>query len=152
MHKHYSYDKAKQLIEEHKENITSASLGMYEDWFWTANIIWENGVYTQELPTDEHLNTKWTEYLEKRKAGMRMLSKEAQQYEYLMVAGLCGSSWSTPTLQLVFKDGTDKMIPCHQQTGEEDEIEKIATIATKQAELLGVMSGPLQDIITPLSK
>ena len=47
--KNYNFKKAKELIENSKDCIISASLGMHEDWFWTAETIWENGKYTREL-------------------------------------------------------------------------------------------------------
>ena len=77
--KEYDFDKAKAIIEKNKENVKSASLGINEDWFWTAETIWENG---------EYKNNKTT------------------------IGGIGGSSWATPTLQLLFKDGSEKMIEC----------------------------------------
>jgi len=80
--KNYNFNKAKQLIAENLENLESASLGMHEDWFWTAETVWENGEYKNEL------NDETT------------------------IGGIGGSSWATPTLQLLFKDGSEKMIEC----------------------------------------
>ena len=48
--KTYDFLKAKQLISENAENLVSASLGMHEDWAWTAETIWENGEFKHELP------------------------------------------------------------------------------------------------------
>lgn len=83
--KNYNFNKAKQLIAENSENLESASLGMHEDWFWTAETIWENGNYKTEL------NDETT------------------------IGYIAGSSWGTPTLQLSFKDGTEKMIACSEE-------------------------------------
>ena len=47
--KEYDFDKAKAIIEKNKENVKSASLGINEDWFWTAETIYEDGEYTREL-------------------------------------------------------------------------------------------------------
>ena len=41
----YDYKKAKQFIEKNKESIKQASLGMHEDWFWTAETIFKDGKY-----------------------------------------------------------------------------------------------------------
>lgn len=49
--KKYDYDKARKLIEQ-TPNLVSASLGMHEDWWWTAETVWENGEYTRELSGD----------------------------------------------------------------------------------------------------
>lgn len=77
--KTYDFNEAKSLIEN-TSNLESASLGMHEDWLWTAESVYEDGEFTIELNED----TK--------------------------IGGLNGSSWATPTLQLCFKDGTEKMI------------------------------------------
>ena len=82
--KNYNFNKAKQIILENLENLESASLGMHEDWFWTAETVWENGEYKNEL------NDETT------------------------ISGIGGSSWATPTLQLLFKDGSEKMIECSE--------------------------------------
>lgn len=111
--KKYNFERAKQLIEKHPDAV-SASLGMHEDWFWTAEEIWnkESGFVITDGP----------------------------------IGGINGSSWATPTLQLRFEDGTDKMIPCHD-AGESDPITPLQRTITSG----GCLSGPVQDNITPLS-
>jgi len=111
--KNYNFNKAKQLIAENSENLKSASLGMHEDWFWTAKTVWENGNYKIEL------NDETT------------------------IGGISGSSWATPTLQLLFKDGTEKMIECSEGEADNDKPSFFQ---------LGVLSQSVQDNITPLSE
>lgn len=111
--KNYNFNKAKQLIAENLENLESASLGMHEDWFWTAETVWENGEYKNEL------NDETT------------------------IGGIGGSSWATPTLQLLFKDGSEKMIECSEGETDNDKPSFLQ---------LGVLSQPVQDNITPLSE
>ena len=108
--KTYDFNKAKSLIEN-TPNVESASLGMHEDWFWTAETVYEDGKFTTELNDD----TK--------------------------IGGINGSSWATPTLQICFKDGTEKMIEI--SAGQNDE-EKPSWLQ------LGVLSQHCQDNITPL--
>lgn len=111
--KNYDFQKAKQIIEENRENIAEASLGMREDWFWTAETVFEDGEFTQEL-TDEQV-----------------------------IGGISGSSWATPAIGLVFKDGTEKMHPCF--LGESDG-EKPLFVQ------LGVLSAHVQDSLPPLDE
>ena len=111
--KNYNFNKAKQLIAENAENLESASLGMREDWFWTAETVWENGEYKTLL------NNETT------------------------IGGIGGSSWATPTIQLSFKDGTEKMIECSKGETDNDKPHFLQ---------LGVLSQPIQDNITPLSE
>ena len=81
--KEYDFDKAKEIIEQHKNEIVTAEMGMHEDWFWTATVIWEKGKYSKVFALEE---------------------KE--------LAGISGSTWATPVISLEFKDGKQKMIPC----------------------------------------
>lgn len=81
--KKYDYEKAKKIITSRKVDIIKASLGMYEDWFWTAVTVFEDGEFSMDLSTDGK------------------------------IAGIDGSYWATPTLRLDLKDGSDECIPCY---------------------------------------
>ena len=150
--KNYNFKKAKQLIEENKENLVSAALGMHEEWFWTAEPIFENGEYLRELPDDaEELEMQYNKACEEGlsmfleeidKVGLPQLNPEYPKYTAHHIAGIFGSYWATPTLQLCFKDGTDKMIPCHND-GTSTKCENL--------DFLGELLGPFQEQITPLS-
>lgn len=112
--KNYDFNKAKQLIEENKDSLYSASLGMHEDWFWTAETVWRDNKFVQELNDDSR------------------------------IGGLQGSNWATPVLQLQFNDETDKMIACFVDDGEPQ--------GNSFGFGFGVLSGPVQDSITPISE
>ena len=116
--KHYDFNKAKELIAKNIADLESASLGMHEDWGWTSETIWKNGKYTPE-------------FLQSIEDGD------------CHIAGINGSSWATPTLELIFKNGDEKMIECHNN-GESN--------ARPDYFKLGVLSQPIQDNIVPLSK
>lgn len=88
--KKYDFEKVKSYIENHKNNIKSVYLGMYEDWSWTAETVFKEGKYTKEIN------------------------------ENTTIAGILGSTWATPVMQVEFKDGTKKIISCYK--GESDEI------------------------------
>ena len=150
--KYYDFHKAKRLIEKYKNDINSASLGMHEDWFWTAEDIWENGEYIRVLP--DNADELQEQYIEARNKGLSMYlphkddenaepNPEFDKYTAHCISGIYGSAWATPTLQLCFKDDTEKMIPCHDN-GESD-----GRITGSWP--LGVLSGPVQANITPLS-
>lgn len=80
----YDFKKAKQFIEENKESIESASMGMHEDWFWTAETIFKDGEYLVDLEKED-----------------------------LKIGGISGSYWATPVLQIEYKDGQSKTYHCH---------------------------------------
>ena len=117
--KTYDFLKAKRIIKENKNILQSASLGMHEDWYWTAETIWEDGKYVPNFPKNNKSLLKHT------------------------IGGIDGSLWATPTLELIFKDGTEKMIPCYNNGESEEKPEWFS---------LGVLSQPIQDNITPLSE
>lgn len=49
MSKQYDFEKAQLTIEQRKSEIKTASLGMYEDWWWTAETVFEDGEYKRVL-------------------------------------------------------------------------------------------------------
>lgn len=150
--KNYDFKKAKQIIEENKENLVSASLGMHEDWFWTAEIIYEEGEFKRQLP--DNAEELQEQFVKARKEGLSMFLKEKDEnglakfnpeyskYTIHQINGIFGSDWATPTLQLCFKDGNDKMIPCHNNG---------VSSKTMPSGLLGELSALVQERITPLS-
>ena len=84
--KYYDYKKAKKIVEEEKNEIQEAVLGMEEDWFWTAETIFENGEYKKDLDD-----------------------------QCLCLGGINGSSWATPTLEILYKDDRYKKIVCYKE-------------------------------------
>jgi hypothetical protein len=83
--KHYDYDKAKSIIKENKsKGLVEASLGMKEDWYWTSETIWNNGKYARVL-------------------------KESSD-----IAGIGGSIWATPVLELIYSDETKITLNCYK--------------------------------------
>ena len=83
--KHYDYDKAKSIIKENKsKGLVEVSLGMKEDWYWTAETIWFNNKY------------------------VRVLKENSE------IAGIKGSGWATPVLELVYSDGTEITLNCYK--------------------------------------
>ena len=89
----YDYKKAKLFIENNKNNIKAAALGMLEDWFSTAEIIFKDDKFIVDLD-DENLK----------------------------IAGINGNFWATPILAVNYKDGTGKLYCCCND-GEQEPIE-----------------------------
>jgi hypothetical protein len=81
--------KQKKIIEENKNDLDRATLGMYEDWFWTGEDVWVNGEFVKNLDACPE------------------------------IVGIRGSTWATPTLRLLFKDGTDKCIDVSDKNEED---------------------------------
>lgn len=82
--KNYNFDLAKKIINTFNELgvLESASLGMQEDMFWTCVTVFKNGEYTKELKEDTE------------------------------IAGISGSRWATPIIQLELSNGETEVFEC----------------------------------------
>lgn len=85
----YNFKKAKKIIEKYKKQIVSADYGMSQDWFWTAQEIWNK---KDGFLIDLDTVTK--------------------------IGGISGSVWDTPELKLFKKDGTYIGIACSKKSKE----------------------------------
>ncbi len=94
--KYYDALKAREYIKAREQEIDSADLGMQEDWSWTAETIFENGMFMVELEEKE-----------------------------IEVAGITGSYWATPVLHVSYKDGKSETIPCFFEDSDSVSPEKI---------------------------
>lgn len=83
----YDFEKAKKYIEDNQTKLNSVAMGMREDWFWTAETVWENGVYETELN------------------------------EKTVIGVITGSNWATPTMLIEEKDGTEYFVDCYIEDG-----------------------------------
>ena len=80
--KTYDYKTAQRMIQMRSDLISSVALGMSEDWFWTADTVYEEGRMIHDLSTEPE------------------------------IAGIKGSRWATPTIHICYKDGTEEMLDC----------------------------------------
>lgn len=104
MYKYYDVEKAKKLIEENKDEIVEASLFMMGDYFWAGVTVWtEKDGYIIDLDNTHAF------------------------------AGLVGSIWATPSLELYRKDATKHQMQCF--ISEEDIDEELANKKDEEAEL-----------------
>lgn len=83
--KKYDFKKVAAYIQEHKESLVVVTVGMKEDWFWTAEEVYRDDEMIVDLG-----------------------------YESLTLGGIDGSCWATPTMQAVFKDGREVWEPVYK--------------------------------------
>jgi hypothetical protein len=81
--KKYDFIKAHYFIAKLANEIESVSLGMREDWFWTAQTVYEDNKFTMNLRIKDKMG------------------------------GIKGSTWATPSMQVCFKDGREVMVDCY---------------------------------------
>jgi len=106
--KNYDFQKAKAIISKLSDEIATASLGMNEDAFWTMEIVYEDGKYTRELNEGDE------------------------------IAGISGSSWATPVLDIEFKDGRNEVYYCFSG-------DSSGPMRSDFLSSLGCLSGPCQE-------
>jgi hypothetical protein len=81
--KNYDFKQAKDFIKlAKKDGLIEATLGMKEDWYWTADTVWIDGKYVKKL------------------------NKETK------IGGIQSSNWATPMLELTYKNGTIMQLNC----------------------------------------
>lgn len=114
--KYYDFEKIKQFIEQHKNIIETASLGFNEDWFWTAETVFENGEFSKQLN------------------------------EETKIAGINGSMWATPTMEIVYTDGTEEKIECSKGEFSIDNITERIEREMLVTSGLGCLSKPSQEL------
>lgn len=119
MSKHYNYPKAKAICEERKP--ITATLGMLEDWSWTAEEVWKDGNFL--VPTDD---TKYK------------------------IGGISSSNWATPSLLLDFGNGEEVMVVCFIDDKQIDE-EAARNGRLFASFSKGVISGPCQQRIDQIT-
>lgn len=88
MTKVYDYELAQRLIQMKSDVLDEALLGMEEDWFWTAQTVYENGKFEIDLS------------------------------EKPEIAGICSSYWATPVMLLRYKDGREEFVDCYTGSSE----------------------------------
>lgn len=94
MENFYDYKKAIELIELEKENgLISADMGMAQDWFWTANEVWNK--------EDGYIN------INDNNSTLKDFTDEDT------IAGINGSFWATPIIKLYFtNDLVKELVIC----------------------------------------
>ncbi|MEB7968788.1 hypothetical protein NGH81_06655 [Enterococcus faecalis] len=87
MPKLYDFKKAKELIDVEVDNadVDKVFLGTLSDYFWTAETVWEKGEYIIDLG------------------------------KVKTIAGIPGSDWDTPIINIYYSDGKEKKFECFKE-------------------------------------
>lgn len=147
--KYYDYNKARSIIAEYQSTLKTSSLGIREDWCWTAETIWEDGKYSKHLFEGDIVSQSkiHRDVLAKRLEGIKdwkerfaIRDEFSKEFGDIDIAGICGSAWGTPQLMLEFQDGTQRAIEVSITDGDQE---------SKGDRFLGLgcLSSPAQDDI-----
>ncbi len=94
--KKYDYNLIKKIVDTFTSvtEVESVSMGFHEDWFWTAETIYENGGFTER-------------FLWEKSAG-----------------GVNGSTWATPVIEIELATGETHIFNCYESDSIESDIFK----------------------------
>lgn len=84
----YDAQKIKNFIESKQDDIDNVDCGMQEDWFWTAQTVYENGDYNVDLSG-----------------------------KTVDIAGIRSSTWATPIMRVDYKNGDYEEVECYYDDG-----------------------------------
>ena len=90
----YNYELAKTIIQTFidLDVLDSAYLGIHEDWFWTADTIFEEGNWVKDLCSNEEMEYAY-EHKESPLTGTHPFLNK-------LIGGLAGSIWGTPVIEI----------------------------------------------------
>lgn len=110
--KQYDFELAQRIIEKFTSItiVDEVSMGMQEDWFWTAETVWKDGEYQQNLS------------------------------EITKLAGIDGSDWATPVIQIDTEDGETHVFNCYKGESDMNVLEAIEKMFFVSG---GCLSGPV---------
>lgn len=101
--KYYNTQLIREFIESHKNDIDTVECGMREDWSWTAETVFSNGNYDIEMSGAS-----------------------------VTIAGIDGSYWATPVMEVTYKDGRREIVNCYtadEKTATADETRRMKQVA-----------------------
>lgn len=102
----------KEFIEKNKDEIDCVSCGMKEDWFLTGETVFEKGKFLFEFENKE-----------------------------IKLAGIKGSFWATPVMEVLYKNGETHIIPCYFE--DEKTVDDYAIFNMKE---FAKMTGGMDDV------
>jgi len=161
--RNYDYDLAKRIVEKLSDLdvLVEASMGMHEDWFCTAQTIWEDGEWKVELMSNEDADKMNIEFIEARKnglsrfledrdeeTGLPKFNPEYDKYEACLFGGLRGSDWATPVIQVELTTGETKTFNCFLDLGDDNRDpldKKLEAISKEMMFASGCLSKPVQE-------
>ena len=92
----YNTKLIRDFIEDNKNEIHSVICGMREDWSWTADKVFYDGEYIEDLSGEE-----------------------------VNIAGITGSTWATPIMEIEYKNGNIQTFDCYKDDEVAEDISRI---------------------------
>ena len=112
----FDFKLAKQIIKQFDDlgMLKYATLGVQEDWSNCSEAIWNNGEYVKNIldsceeRQDEYQNQRYNESSDYYET----LTELFDVYDDILVAGITGSVWATPVIEIVLNDRQTFVFDC----------------------------------------
>jgi len=125
----FDFKLAKQIIKQFDDlgMLKYATLGVQEDWSNCSEAIWDNGKYVKDIldnceeRQDEYQNQRYNESSDKYET----LTELFDVYDDILVAGITGSVWATPVIEILLDDSQTFVFDCSRGEFTNDILDRV---------------------------
>jgi len=127
----FDFKLAKQIIKQFDDlgMLKYATLGVQEDWSCCSEAIWDNGKYVKDIldnceeRQEEYQQQRYNESSDKYET----LTELFDVYDDILVAGITGSVWATPVIEIVLNDNQTFVFDCSRGEYTSDVLDRVNT-------------------------
>ena len=127
----FDFKLAKQIIKQFDDlgMLKYATLGVQEDWSCCSEVIWDNGKYVKDIldnceeRQDEYQQQRYDESSDKYET----LTELFDVYDDILVAGITGSAWATPVIEIVLNNNQTFVFDCSRGDYTNDVLDRVNT-------------------------
>lgn len=125
----FDFKLAKQIIKQFDDlgMLKYATLGVQEDWSHCSEAIWSNGDYVKDIldnceeRQDEYQNQRYNESSDYYET----LTELFDVYDDILVAGITGSVWATPVIEVILNNGQTFVFDCSRGEFTTDVLDRV---------------------------
>jgi len=147
----FDFKLAKQIIKQFDDlgMLKYATLGVQEDWSCCSEAIWDNGKYVKDIldnceeRQEEYQQQRYNESSDKYET----LTELFDVYDDILVAGITGSVWATPVIEIVLNDNQTFVFDCSRGEYTSDVLDRVnMAIEIAKHNLEGDNARSLEDV------
>ena len=147
----YDFNLAKQIIKQFDDlgMLKYATLGVQEDWSNCSEAIWDNGKYVKDIldnceeRQDEYQQQRYDESSDQYQTLVELFDA----YDDVLVAGITGSAWATPVIEIILNDRQTFVFDCSRGEYTSDILDRVnAAILTAKYALEQDETRSLEDV------
>jgi hypothetical protein len=125
----FDFKLAKEIIKQFDDlgMLKYATLGVQEDWSNCSEAIWSNGKYVKDIldnceeRQDEYQNQRYNE----SSHYYQTLTELFDVYDDILVAGITGSVWATPVIEVILNNRDTFVFDCSRGEYTSDVLDRV---------------------------